>query len=364
MDTGTILIVDDIPDNVDTLADFLNNVGFEILVARNGERAIKKAEYAIPDLILLDIMMPKMDGFKACEILKSKANTKEIPIIFMSALTDTVDKIKGFELGAADYITKPFQQEEILARVNTHIKLYLLQKKLQNYTIELEQRNQQLDAFPRTVAHDLKNPLNTIIGYSDELIEICIEDNLLDDELQSQLGLVAKAGHKMEEIINSLLLFAKTSKDEDVDKHPLDMTKIINQVQERLIYAINGCNAKITIPDKFPAIVSYGPWVEEIWANYISNGLKYGGYPPELELGYDTDDDMVQFWVKDNGQGLSTEAQAKLFIPFTRLHTDIHAEGHGLGLSIIQQIAERLGGKVGVESEVGKGSTFYFTLPI
>jgi len=355
--SDTLLIVDDIPANISVLTNFLKNAGFKVLVAQNGKRAIQKAEYAAPDLILLDVMMPEMDGFEACRILKSQDSTKKIPIIFMTALADTVDKVKGFELGAADYITKPIQQEEVLARINAHLNLYKLQQNLQVC-------NLQLDAFSRTVAHDLKNPLNTVIGYADELVEICSEENLLNADLRSQLDLVAKASHKMEDIINSLLLFARTTKDEFLDKQPLDMSEIIQQVQERLVYAIEDSKAEIIIPDNFPTVISYAPWVEEILANYISNGLKYGGSPPKIELGADIleDDNMICFWVQDNGQGLSKEAQAKLFTPFTRLHQE-RAEGHGLGLSIVQQIVERLGGKVGINSKIGQGSRFYFTLP-
>lgn len=355
--SDTLLIVDDIPANISVLTNFLKNAGFKVLVAQNGKRAIQKAEYAAPDLILLDVMMPEMDGFEACRILKSQDSTKKIPIIFMTALADTVDKVKGFELGAADYITKPIQQEEVLARINAHLNLYKLQQNLQVC-------NLQLDAFSRTVAHDLKNPLNTVIGYADELVEICSEENLLNADLRSQLDLVSKAGHKMEDIINSLLLFARTTKDEFLDKQPLDMSEIIQQVQERLVYAIEDSKAEIIIPDNFPTVISYAPWVEEILANYISNGLKYGGSPPKIELGADIleDDNMICFWVQDNGQGLSKEAQAKLFTPFTRLHQE-RAEGHGLGLSIVQQIVERLDGKVGINSEIGQGSRFYFTLP-
>ncbi len=119
----TLLIVDDIPANISTLSNFLVSIGFKVLVAQNGKRAIQRAEYAHPDLILMDVIMPEMNGFDACRILKSKESTKEIPIIFMTALTDTVDKVKGFKVGAADYVTKPIQQEEVLARVNVHLAL-------------------------------------------------------------------------------------------------------------------------------------------------------------------------------------------------------------------------------------------------
>jgi len=144
----TLLIVDDIPINITALAEFLKKSGFKVLFAKNGKRAIQKAEEAHPDLILMDVMMPEMDGFDACRILKSQKNTQEIPIIFMTALTDTFDKLKGFELGAADYITKPIQREELLARVKLHLKTCKLQRQLQvqnqlllQQTDELTKRN-------------------------------------------------------------------------------------------------------------------------------------------------------------------------------------------------------------------------------
>ncbi len=176
----TLLIVDDIPANVSFLLDFLTHAGFKVLVAKEGKAALKKAEYAHPDLILLDVMMPGMDGFKVCQVLKSQDSTQDIPIIFMTALSETVDKVKGFSLGAVDYITKPIQHEEVLSRITTHLKLRQLQQQLEaelqfkkEYAVELEKRNTELNAFARTVAHDLKNPLNGLLGLSNRLLTHC-----------------------------------------------------------------------------------------------------------------------------------------------------------------------------------------------
>ncbi len=140
----TLLIVDDMPINITVLAEFLKIAGFNVLIAKNGKRAIQKAEKDHPDLILMDIMMPEMSGFDACRILKSQENTKEIPIIFMTALTDTVDKLEGFKLGAADYITKPIQREELLARVKSHLKTRKLQRQLQVQNQQLQQQADEL----------------------------------------------------------------------------------------------------------------------------------------------------------------------------------------------------------------------------
>lgn len=354
---GILLIVDDIPANLSVLFDFLNESGFEVLVAQDGQRALKKAEYAQPELILMDVMMPNMDGFEACQALKANPKTKNIPVIFMTALNDTVDKVRGFEVGAEDYITKPIQHEEVLARVNAHLKLYRLQKQIEN-------RNKELDAFTRTVAHDLKNPLNVMIGYVEEICYEYEEGRALDKYAMTSLHQAAQTGRKMVSIINALLTLARCSSANDVDMQPLDMDLLVKQVIfQRLTKLLTDYQGDIQLPKQWQAAKGYAPWIEEILANYLSNALKYGGRPPIVHLDSKINHDgMVCFQIIDNGPGLSPEAQKKLFTPFTRLH-EARAEGHGLGLSIVQQVAEKMGGYVGVESEEGKGSIFYFCLP-
>ncbi len=366
----TLLVVDDIPANVSLLLEFLTEAGFKVLVAKDGKSALKKAEYAEPDLILLDVMMPQIDGFEVCQQMKANAITKEIPIIFMTALSETVDKVKGFSFGAVDYITKPIQPEEVLVRVTTHLKLRKLQRQLENelktrkeYVVELEKRNMELTAFARTVAHDLKNPINGIVCFSERLLAMYVNDAIYDSNTENYLQLINDSGQKMVDIIDALLLLAG-AKQENVQTKPLDMSYILKQVVEkRLVQICREFQGKINWPDNWPVAIGYSLWVEEIWANYLSNGLKYGGQPPILELGAtEQNDGMVRFWVHDNGIKLSEEAQAKLFTPFTRLHKT-QVEGHGLGLSIVQQIVTKLGGQVGVETTGPKGNTFYFTLP-
>lgn len=350
---STLLIVDDVPENIRVLYEFLTAHGFKVLVAEDGENAIEKAHYAEPNLILLDIIMPGLDGFSTCYHLKQDEKTKDIPIIFMTALSDTDDKVRGFKMGAVDYVTKPFQQEEILARINTHLTIRRLQKQLQN-------QNAELDAFGHTVAHDLKSPLGSVIVLA-ELLEQTTA-HVLDAKSLKHLTYLRQAAHKMADIINALLLLAGVSKQK-VELDALNMTEILQQVRDRLAHMIKEYQAEVSIPNQWPLARGYAPWVEEIWVNYITNGLKYGGSPPYLELGATRIGADVQFWVRDNGEGLSPEAQANLFTPFTRLNQE-QAQGYGLGLSIVQRVAEKLGGRVGVQSQVGHGCTFYFTLPL
>jgi signal transduction histidine kinase len=402
----TLLIIDDMPENVMVLLHFLTNKGFTVLVAQDGEEGIETAEYTTPDLILLDVMMPGIDGFEVCDKLKSSDKLKDIPIIFMTALSDTVDKVKGFSLGAADYITKPIQQEEVLARIRTHIKLRKLQLQLQeqnqylqeeisfrkqieeylqntanvlaersvelrerssdleNRSAELEQRNQELDAFAHMVAHDLKNPLATITGFTDLLLEESAEFPSPYNQCLERLKFIKQASEQMFNIIDALLILAGVSRHPEPVMRSLDMGRIVNQViEQRLAMMITDYQAKIVWPEQWPVAFGFATWIEEIWVNYLSNAIKYGGIPPQIKLGADIQNNgKIRFWVRDNGQGLESKEQAKLFTPFTRLHKS-RAKGHGLGLTIVQQIVEKLGGDVGVESVPGQGSLFYFTLP-
>jgi PAS domain S-box-containing protein len=228
---------------------------------------------------------------------------------------------------------------------------------LRRYAAELEARTQELDAFAHTVAHDLKNPVGLVIGYAEFLRKDAVVASVKN--LTEAMQALARAGHKMNSIIEELLLLAEIRKEQVVTM-PLDMGHIVDEAQQRLTQMIAESGAEIVLPSAWPVASGYAPWIEEVWVNYLSNAIKYGGRPPRVELGaVEQPDGQVRFWVSDNGRGLSPEQRARLFVPFTRLE-QIRAQGHGLGLSIVRRIMEKLGGQAGVESP---GSIFYFTLP-
>lgn len=249
---------------------------------------------------------------------------------------------------------------------------------LREYAAELEATNAELDAFAHTVAHDLKNPVSRMIGFAEVMGEGF--DDLSQDEIRDALHSIALAGRKTVNIVDELLLLASVRRAEQVELSQLDMGIIVSEALDRFRYELAESQAQVVCPSSttWPPAIGYAPWVEEVWSNYISNALKYGGTPPLIELGAcqsttETPDPhadrhssdgrkKVRFWVRDNGPGLDDQQQARLFTQFTRLH-DLRARGHGLGLSIVQRIVERLGGDVGVESRPGEGSLFYFTLP-
>lgn len=350
----SILVVDDNTTNLQLLSKMLSLYNYQVRAVTNGVRAIESANASPPNLILLDINMPDMDGYEVCQKLKADEKTQQIPIIFLSALNDTEAKVKAFSVGGVDYITKPFHIEEVIARVQTHMAL-----KQANEQLAL--RIQELDAFSHTVAHDLKGPLYVVMGYTAILEDEC---KALPDSTIAQdcLHSVNDAAQKMNTIIEELMLLAGLRKME-AKIVPLDMSRIVAEVHARLRIMITEYHGEIFLPESWPAALGYAPWVEEIWINYMSNALKYGGRPSVMTLGFtDQGDGSIRFWVRDNGPGLTAEQQERLFVPFERLD-QVRVQGHGLGLSIVRRIVEKLNGQAGVVSQVGVGSEFYFTLP-
>ncbi len=377
-----ILIVDDTPFNLRFLSDVLSRAGYITHTAADGEQAMQLAHTFPLDLVLLDIMMPGLSGYEVCGLLKADEETRDIPVIFLSALNQELDKVQAFTVGGVDYITKPFQVKEVLARIETHLTLRFLQKDLeernlslqqeiaerrlaeealQRQTAELEARNTELDAFAHTVAHDLKTPLTAVVGFSDLLQKRYAQ--MSADKLGETLAIIAQNGRRMANIINEMLLLASVRQMSEVPIAPLDMGSIVLAATDRLVDMFREHAVQISAPEAWPVAYGYGPWIEEVWVNYLSNAIKYGGTPPHITLGATPQPpDTVRFWVRDNGDGLTEEQQSHLFTAFTRLgQTPI--EGHGLGLSIVQRIVTRLNGEVGVESTAGQGSLFFFTLP-
>lgn len=270
--------------------------------------------------------------------------------LYLSPLRDQQEKLSGWLLVLHDVTER-----------NRYVQ------DLRQQAIELEKRNAELDAFAHTVAHDLKNPLTTIIGFS-----LWLEKNVAHistAKSEENLQRISKGGQKMVSIIDELLLLSNVRSKDDINIAPLDMADVVAAAQHQLSVMIAEYHSSITVPEVWPTAMGYAPWIEEVWVNYISNALKYGGTPPQVILGATrvaTTDKQVthyRFWVRDNGAGLSAEQQNQLFTEFTRLE-QTRALGHGLGLSIVKRIIEKLDGQVGVESEVSGGSKFWFDLPV
>ena len=278
----------------------------------------------------------------------SQDDSKRNILVTSSPTFDSSGKYKG-AFGIFSDITERKQAEEAL----------------QQKTIELQERNEDLDSFAHTVAHDLKNPLGIVFGFADLLNEDY--SNFSEDDIRQYLRMILNDSNKMLHIIDGLLMFASLRKTE-INTEIVNMDDIVVEAIKQLSQIIEKNNAEITFPDTMPAAFGSTQLVEEVWSNYINNAIKYGGTPPRVEIGADTEksknvpEGFVSFWVRDNGSGISPENQKLLFKKFERLD-QVQTKGYGLGLSIVRRIIEKLGGQVGVESEPGKGSVFYFTLP-
>ena len=252
--------------------------------------------------------------------------------------------------------------ETLAASAAIAIENARLLKDLRQHRDELQARNEELDAFAHTVAHDLKNPLTLVVGFADMLRDIY--PSMPQAEVEQYLSIIIEHGKKMGRIIEALLLLAVVRGTKEVEIDEVDMGFIVAETLKRIEFMIKEYEAEIIVPPSWPTVYGYGQWLEEVWYNYLTNGLKYGGRPPRIELGYELlDNKMVCFWVKDNGAGFSIEQPEKLFTPLSKLTASDYQTGHGLGLSIVRRIVERLSGKVGVESKLGEGSKFSFTLP-
>ena len=268
--------------------------------------------------------------------------------------------IRDQVIGVIEILNKEYTHfdEEDLTMVETLAAAAAIAIENAKLVTSLQAQNSELDAFAHTVAHDLKHQLAKILGFSDML---CDSINYLEqDEIVQMSSVIAKGAHKMDSIIREILLLSGVRK-KAVTLSTIDMAETVDEAFHRLSHMLSDHDATFVAPDEWPKASGYAPWVEEVWVNYISNAIKYGGHPPRIELGYEIEGDNVWFYVKDNGKGLTEDEQSKLFVQFARLTR--RAEGQGLGLSIVRRIVTKLGGEVAVESTLGEGSIFKFCLP-
>ena len=415
--TGLILIVDDTPTNLDVISETLSDVGYDVAIAISGERALQQVERISPDLILLDVMMPGIDGFETCKRLKSNPNTCDIPIIFMTAMGDTDYKVKGFELGAVDYITKPFQVQEVLMRVKTHLRLSLLTQNLEEQVahktaaLQASQlqiiQSEKLSALGNLVAgiaHEINNPIGFIgsniqpaLDYITDIfglldlyqkkypqpdIEIQNEIETIDldyirKDLTKLVGSMQEGVKRIKDISTSLRTFSRADSDIPVacDIHEgIDSTIMI--LKHRL-KATETRPEIIVIKDygNLPQVECYAGQLNQVFMNLLSNaidavedsnqGRKYGEIDNQITIktALSADKKQVIIRIEDNGIGMSLEVQEKIFEHlFT---TKSVGQGTGLGLAIAHQIVvEKHQGQITVNSVPNEGTVFSIVIPV
>lgn len=374
-----ILVIDDTPKNLDVFSELLEQQGCDVLFALDGENGIQCAESGQPDLILLDVMMPGMDGFETCQQLKANGKTKDIPVIFVTALSETVQKVKGFECGGVDYITKPIQTEEVLARVNAHLTIRKLQQELRRKNEQLQGKNAQLDEknaqlmkltaskdkFFSIIAHDLRAPFTGLMGLTEVLAEEF--DAYSRDQLRGMLRRLHGSSERVYSLLENLLTWSRLQRGL-IEHTPEEI--FIDNLIERIIplFASKAEQKQVLIRSMIPQkTVAYADlrMVNTVIRNLLSNALKFTDAHGIIEVSAKSGQESVEIAIADTGIGMSREYQEKLFrIDAKSSRQGTAGEtGTGLGMILCKEFVDRNGGRIWVESEEGKGSTFRFTLP-
>jgi signal transduction histidine kinase len=385
---ATILIVDDNTLNVQLISTLLRSKGYKPVVANSGANALKYLEQKLPDLILLDIMMPEMDGFEVCQIIKSQDRFSDIPLIFLTAKNEVADVVKGFSLGAVDFISKPFRSEEVLIRIQNHLALKQAQFKLeeQNRTLQslnkkIESSNQQLakqasdlkelnaqkNRFFSILAHDLRNPFSGFIGMTNLLRHSW--KTMQEDELEDFIVTLDDTADKVNKLLENLLKWSQVQLDSLVfEKSCFNLKNLVDDVIA--LKKTNADKKKLNLINKIdPKVQLFADeqMTQMVVRNLISNAIKFTPKEGLIKIeAVNTKKDMLQVAVCDNGIGMSADTQKKLFNiseKVSRPGTE-GEESTGLGLILCKALIEKQGGKLWVESEEGSGSVFYFTLPV
>ena len=392
-DCTTILVIDDNPTNLEILDHTLSIEGYNVHTETEGANVIQRIHSSIPDLILLDILLPDINGFELCQRLKSDPVTESIPIIFMTALAATVDKVKGLNLGAVDYITKPFQREELLARVQTHLSLRQLSKTLEvknqqlteltedlenkvaERTTELKQAlekekelNQLKSRFITMASHEFRTPLAIISSSSGILQEF--GDRLNEERKQEHLQTIQNTIKHITQILDDVLMINRAEGNKIelylVAADIIDFCRYLIQ-ETAANHSQYSINFSVDLGEKITAeslIIQFDKkLLQQVITNLLNNAIKYSPNHNLVNFNLTKVDDQIIFKISDHGIGIPETDQVKLFESFHRASNVGNIAGTGLGLSIVKQCVDLHRGRISVESQIGKGTTMTVSIP-
>ena len=362
-----ILIVDDVMSNVLLLKVLLTNEKFAIATASNGRQALEQVEKENPDLVLLDVMMPDMSGFEVAQHLKSNPNTADIPIIFLTALNSTADIVKGFQVGANDFISKPFNKEELIIRVTHQISLVAAKRLILSKTEELQRTIAGRDKLYSVIAHDLRSPMGSIKMVLHMLI-LNLPSETIGAEMYELLTMANQTTEDVFSLLDNLLKWTKSQIGKlNVVYQDVDLVEVTDGVIE--IFSMVASLKKIRIHEMKPEKMMVNADIDmlkTVVRNLLSNAIKFSKENSEVLVKMEEVDGMAVVSVQDYGCGISEEGQKKL------LHTDTHfstfgtnnEEGSGLGLLLCKDFVVKNGGKLWFTSKEGEGSIFSFSIPV
>ncbi len=365
---ATILAVDDQPDNLRLLATLLSDRGYKVRKALNGQLALTTIQASPPDLILLDITMPDMNGYEVCAKLKASETSRDIPIIFVSGLGEVLDKVKAFEIGAADYITKPFQLEEVIARVEHQLTIRRQQAQIQAQNQQLQtalRQEQHLNdlksRFVSMVSHEFRNPLTTILITT----ELLLSGKSPPERTHSSLSRIRQLVYELTHLVDEVLDLSQVeSGNLEFAPAPLNLTMFCQELIDEMRSSLGHRHKLVIIhPDAAITAELDGQILRHILTNLLSNALKYSPDGSTVTLALARLPTAVRLQVQDHGIGIPEADQAHLFTAFHRAGNVGKISGTGLGLNIVKTMVELHGGTISVSSKVGVGSTFTVELP-
>jgi signal transduction histidine kinase len=356
-----VLVVDDTPANLQLLVGMLKERGYKALVAPSGKMALQAAQNDPPDLILLDINMPEMNGYEVCERLKADEKLKEIPVIFVSALNETMDKVKAFGAGGVDYVTKPFQFEEVDARVRAHLELRRQKRELKDSYERLKELERLRDNLTNMIVHDLRSPLTGVHG----TLQILEKDAQLaqNPKLGFLVQLARRETNALIEMVTQLLDISRLEAGQmPVKKASGDLVESARAAVGGMASLAEGRRLAVSAEGRVPAVYDFDI-VRRVITNLLANAVKFTRKDGRITVAVSRTDAGVRVAVTDDGDGIPPEYHQKIFDKFGQVNGNKARFGTGLGLTFCKLAVESHGGRIGVESEPGKGSTFWFTLP-
>jgi two-component system sensor histidine kinase/response regulator len=361
-----ILIVDDVVSNVLLLKILLTNEKFQVCTASNGNMCIEMAKSEHPDLILLDVMMPDLNGFDTAVILKKDPETQEIPIIFLTALNNPSDLVKGFQVGANDFLTKPFNKEELVMRVMHQIQLVAAKRIIIRQNEELKRTISNRDKMYSVIAHDLRSPMASIRMVLNLAVNVVSKD-IVGEEI---FGLLDKANRESEEthdLLDNLLKWTKSQTGRlSVVYQELDLDDIVPGVVDifRMIAEMKKIELKYIPADEKLIVHADNDMIKTIIRNFLSNAVKFTPEGKSVEVFYKREGDFARISVRDHGVGIEPDRVEAIFHTGETTYGTGGEEGSGLGLQLCQDFARKNGGDARVESTLGEGSMFSFTIPL